>query len=327
MKFPWVKTQPKTRSGRSQQSAGQFNAGGYISRRPQPTKPPKNLYRRGSSRTGATNYGLKKLSPESIKDASPREKMKRLQNLKTKMLFGQWFLIVAGLALLFVSYNFTAAVHISLTGDDQVRSLTAKERDDYTATVQRYLNQRPLERFNLMLNEGRLSNHVLDEHAEIKSITPVGVSSLGELAFDLEVRKPVASWRMSGETFFVDSAGVAFKENLYDDPGVSIVDNSGAQSEEGAVLISSSFLRFVGRAIAFSEQRGYQITEVTIPPLAFRQVEFTIHELPYKVLMTTSRNAGVQVEDMDNAIKHFKSQGRNPNYIDVRVEGRAFFRE
>ena len=229
---------------------------------------------------------------------------------------------------MFLSYSFVASTHVSLTGDvESMRTISSEERDKYTGAVQEYLNNNPFQRFAFALNENSLTSFVSDRYAEVRDVEMMGISGFGEYAFDIEARKPVASWRMAGETFFVDDRGVAFKENLYNDPGVDIVDNSGARSEEGDVLISSSFLRFVGRAISFSAQRGYTVTEVTIPPLAFRQVEFTIEGLPYKILMTTSRNAGVQVEDMDNAIKHFTSQGRNPSYIDVRVEGNAVFRD
>lgn len=327
MKFPWSKKDTTQNRRRVQQQAGQFAVGGYVSRRPQPTKPPKGLYRRGITRSGSTKYGLKKLNSESLQDATPRERIIRLQGLKTKLLFGQWVSVILGVTLLFLSYNFIARTHVSLVGDAEVRSMTADERDLYVESIQDYLDKRPFERLAFVLDQDSLTKHVVDQQAEIKSVRLNGLSGFGEYAFEVQVRKPVASWRMSGETFFVDDTGVAFKDNLYEDPGVSIVDNSGARSEEGDVLISASFLRFVGRAISFSAQRGYTVTEVTIPPLAFRQVEFTIDGLPYKVLMTTSRNAGVQVEDMDNAIKHFVSQGRNPNYIDVRVEGRAFFRD
>ena len=327
MKFLWAKNKSKRSSERTSRGSGSFTTGSYVSRRPQPKKPSRGLYRRGAARAGSTVQGLKKLKAESIADASPRERINRLKSVQTKLLFGQWILGSIGVFLLVLSFNYTAGVYVGLEDGSEARQLSGSERDMYTGTIQSYYDKHPFDRFTFLLDREGLSKYVVDEYSEVGRVVGVGGSAFGEQEFTLSLRKPVASWAMSGETYFVDERGVAFSDNYYDSPGVNVIDNSGARSEEGDVLISSSFLGFVGRSIAFASQRGYQVSEVTIPPLAFRQVELTLEGVPYRVLMTTGRPAGVQIEDMDNAIKFFSSQGRAPRYIDVRVEGRAFFRE
>ena len=66
--------------------------------------------------------------------------------------------------------------------------------------------------------------------------------------------------------------------------------------------------------------------QVIIPASTTRQVELRIKKVSYPVKFSVDRPAGEQTEDMARVIKYLKSKGVNPDYVDVRVSGKAFYK-
>ena len=90
---------------------------------------------------------------------------------------------------------------------------------------------------------------------------------------------------------------------------------------------SSSFLSFVGKtAVALSEKEGLQAERVVIPQGSARYVEFylTGRNYPFKAQIT--RDATSQAHDIAVMTRYIDSHGISPQYVDCRVEGKAYWK-
>jgi hypothetical protein len=197
----------------------------------------------------------------------------------------------------------------------------------YEEVLQSYFAAHPAERLRFMLNETSLNDYMHAQSPEVASIEQVGSAGFGKSSFKLTARKPIAGWSIRGSQQYVDASGTAFERNYYNSPGVQIVDKSGAQVESGHPVASNRFLGFVGLAVGQAKTQGYTVTQVIIPSGVTRQIELRLDGVGYPVKLSVDRSAGEQAEDMARSIRWLQGQGKTPEYLDVRVEGKAFYRD
>ena len=70
---------------------------------------------------------------------------------------------------------------------------------------------------------------------------------------------------------------------------------------------------------------GYHVQTVTIPNGAIRQIDIQIENLSYRFKLSIDRSAGNQAEDIARIVPYLKAQKSTPQYVDVRVPGKAFY--
>lgn len=280
-----------------------------------------SLYQRGRTLAGATSHTLRAADSRALSNATPREKVHHLTSLRRRLsvILGASL----GVILLLVAflYQFTAGVQIGFSGARPASSAP------YEQAVQEYLAQNPLERLRFNLNVEKLNTFVAAKLPEVQQVSAGGYAQPAVSQFSVALRQPVVSWNVDATTYFVDAHGVSFTKNVYQNPTVTIVDNSGVEHTSGTAIASERFLAFVGKAVAAAQQNGHKVTKVAIPAGTSRQVELYVEGHGYPVIMSIDRSAGEQAEDMARVLAYFDKQGRTPRYIDTRVKGKAFFRE
>lgn len=71
---------------------------------------------------------------------------------------------------------------------------------------------------------------------------------------------------------------------------------------------------------------GYTVVQVILPTGMSRElyVDLKGEEVYFKV--NTDRDTAVTVEDADRVLKYLKENDLHPSYVDVRVEGRAYYK-
>jgi hypothetical protein len=199
--------------------------------------------------------------------------------------------------------------------------------DSYAHTIQSYYAARPIERLRFLTNQSALEQFMKARLPEVASVRVGGQVSFGVSDFTLTMRRPLAGWTIRDKRQYVDDTGTAFSRNYYPTPAVQIVDNSGIRPENGQTVVASNrFLAFVGRTVGIAKQYGYTVTQVVIPAATTRQIELRLEGKEYPVKLSIDRKIGEQVEDMDRTIRWFESRQQKPQYIDVRVSGKAFYR-
>lgn len=200
------------------------------------------------------------------------------------------------------------------------------QKERYEKAVDEYLTRHPVERLRFVMNKQRLNEYILRALPEVSSISPEGFAGIGASHFSVSLRKPIASWLIGQTQYYVDASGVPFETNYYDTPGVRIVDESGIQQTAGTAIASSRFLNFVGRAVAVADQYQLRVEQAIIPPDTTRQVQLRLAGRGYPVKLSLDRPVGEQVEDMQRALTYLDSKKLTPQYVDVRVSGKAYYK-
>jgi hypothetical protein len=229
--------------------------------------------------------------------------------------FGACLVASAVLALALTQIYFNAT-YVSF--NDDTDSVT--HQPDFvkmTTLTQEYLNQHPFERVSFLLNEEALKQYIISRMPEIKE-AKLRKASLFANSLSVSLRHPLASFKNQ----YVDSEGVVFKNNFYSSPQIEMVDDSGA----GENTLSSNFLGFIGQTISGLNDAKLPTRKIVIPPGALRYVEFYVEGVSYPFMVQIDRDASHQVLDIVNMKKYLDEKKIVPSYVDVRVEGKAYWR-
>lgn len=281
----------------------------------------RNAFRRNRTLTGSSSSKIVSTSEGSAQLKSPRVHAHHLalKRRQIGMLLGVIMLISLGLYLLIS--QFTASALISLKNAPE----SAASQALYDPIIQEYYGQHPIERLRFLTNERSFLGFLQSKAPEIESVVIESSSKFATSHFVITPRRPITGWTINGSQEYVDVNGTAFRRNYFAAPQVQIVDNSGVPVTAGQAVASNRFLGFVGRLVGFAQQRGYTVEQVIIPSGTTRQVDLKIAGISYQVKCSIDRSAGEQAEDLDRSIKHLQQRGIVPSFIDVRVNGKAFY--
>ena len=227
--------------------------------------------------------------------------------------------LVAVILFILVS-QFTASAVV------RSRDMAIKLDNSYVGIIDDYLKARPIERLRFALNTVELNQYMQSRAPEVSNVIVDGSAGLGASAFVITVRTPITGWTVGSVEQYVDETGTSFERNYMSTPGVQIVDESGVNVAVGQAVASNEFLGFVGRVVGLAGSSGYTVMQVVIPPNTTRQIALVIKDVPYQVKLSVDRPAGEQVEDMARSIRWLVKEGQSPEYLDVRVSGRAFYK-
>lgn len=283
-------------------------------------------FRRSRTLTGTTSSQVKATSEQQAQLKSPRLKAQELRRHRRKLLFVLMSSILGMVLAGWLLTQFTARVKADIIAVTNSTSVN----DTYAEAIQSYFREQPLERLQFALNEKALTGYVQQVHPEVKEITLESDATIGEGTFDIELRQPVVGWNVGGREYFVDAEGVSFAENYYDSPEVIVQDDSGISPDaQQGVVASNRFLSFLGRIVGLTGQSGLgRVEKVTIPAgIGSRSIELQLSERTYPIRMHIDRDPAAQVEDMKRAVQFFEQHGRTPQYLDVRVASKVFYRE
>ncbi len=281
----------------------------------------RTVFNRNRTIVGTSSLSVSSVNELSGDLRSPRAHVhhltahrRRLGGILTIVLLG------AGVLIWFL-YEFTAFTQITPTTSGIV--IDTKR---YTRTFNDYFAARPGERLRPFINERQLSNYVSQTNPEVRSVHVNGSAGLATSQFDVAFRQPVAGWLIGNKQYYVDKDGVSFQTNYFARPQVKIVDQSGVPQTSGSVVASSRFLRFVGRTVDLARGAGLTVEQAVIPSGTTRQIEVRLAGHTYPIKLSLDRPVGEQVEDMQRAVAFMDARSLRPQYIDVRVSGKAYYR-
>lgn len=217
----------------------------------------------------------------------------------------------------------TARPDVSSYGSQPLRQL---DQGSYVSTLNEYFSKHPLERIAFIRNNSALLAYISDQHPEVSGLRVSGGTIMGRVVYSLEMRKPVAGWSTGGVQYYVDNHGVAFRQNYFEEPSLRIVDNTGISTTQSTAIASNKLLSFIGKTVAEVGDRGYEIDEMILPVGTTRQVDVRLKSIPSFVKMSVDRGVKSQVSDMIAALAYFERNAVWPEYIDIRAEGKAFYR-
>lgn len=279
------------------------------------------LFRRNRTLTGSMSSRIGSAGEQQGNLKSARVQAHELADQR-RQIAGVLFVVVAVVSLLAVLvWQFTAHVVIATPGVGSTVD-TAK----YDKAIQEYYGQNPFERLRFAVNQQRLTDFVRATAPEVKNVTIAGGAGFATSKVSIAMREPIAGWKMDRTQYYVDGQGVSFITNYFDSPAVQIVDQSGVRLEAGTAIASNRFLGYVGRTVATAAKNGLIVEQVIIPLGTTRQIDLRIKGVNSTVKLLIDRPVGQQVEDLVHALAYFKTKGQQPEYIDVRVSNKAYYK-
>jgi len=282
------------------------------------TASSSNIFKRNRTLVGTSSANSKSDT------GSPRVNARKLLIRRRKIIAILLLVIISAVPIYILIINFTASVSIS--SED---AAVSKPIDSikYEKAIQNYLDINPLSRLSFFLDELALSAYMSNKLPEVLNISKGDMAGLGKTNFVIKMRTPIAGWQINDKQYYVDSKGIPFEQNYFSSPSVQIVDNSGVALKTGTTAIASNrFLSFVGQVVSLAKASGYTVTQASLPVNTTRELLIRLAQGNQLVKLSIDRPAGEQVEDMVSAVKYFTSLGQNPEYIDVRVSGKAFYK-
>ena len=297
-------------------------SGATETRTPRPQSEDTSTFHRNRTITGSPSSHIRGAVEHTGHLKSGRVQAHELKQQRRKV--GGVFFIVAGIAsfLLFIILQFTATIAITVPN-----ATTAVDTETYRKSIQEYFAFRPLERLRFMTNNAKLTEYVRSELPEVEVVQVNGGGGFATSVFSVALRRPLASWTIDDTQYFVDEKGVSFEKNAFNLPAISIADESGVPVEAGVSIASNRFLSYVGRTIGAFQASGMRVEKVIIPANTTRQIEVILEGQSYPLKLSIDRQIEGQVEDGVRAVRYLQAQGKTPDYIDVRVSGKAFYRE
>ena len=269
-------------------------------------------YRRG---TTLTNFS------EERQEKTERQKEKMLRARRRKI--GVIFLMVTIVCILggLLLTEFKGSINDIISN---VAVIDREDADRYRNLVNEYFIQNPFERFDFARRDSELNNHVRRYAPEIKNIEIVRDGFLRS-NLEIEFRQPLVMWTINQRTDYVDAYGFVFSRNYFSNPEIKIIDNSGVENDSESP-ISARFLRFVGQVVSHLNDKNHTVEYVKIPMGAIRYVEFYLSGREYPFKAQIDRNPFEQAADIVAIARYLDQRGIAPQYIDVRVSGKAFWR-
>lgn len=278
------------------------------------------LFRRNRTLTGSSSSRVAATVEHSGDLQSARTQAHHL-TIQRRKLSGVLGGVLAVMAILCATiYNVTA---FPVASSSEALNINSQR---YERAIDEYLSRHPSERLRPLLNEQRLNEYIRQVVPEVDSVIQEGFASIGGTRFELTMRKPIASWILSGKQYFVDEKGISFEKNYFETPVVSVIDQSGVEQAPGAAVASSRFLTFVGRVVAEAKKYNLVVERAVIPLGTTRQLEVRVQGRGYPIKLSLDRSPAVQIEDMSRVVGYFDSRRQTPQFVDVRVSGKAYYK-
>lgn len=96
--------------------------------------------------------------------------------------------------------------------------------------------------------------------------------------------------------------------------------------EDNRGQISARTKEYIARLEQDFRDLGYEVTKVTLPTGVSRDlyVDLAGKEMYFKV--NVDRDAAVSAEDAERMIRYLEERDLHPSYVDVRIEGKAYYK-
>lgn len=278
----------------------------------------EQILKKHSEEKGAFRRGV----TISNREWGKSERVQEHKLIVRRRKLGVFFVSIAVASVLMIIFllQFISKVSVSANG------VSNNNLEKYKTSIENYFSANPSERFKPNLNKKALISKIQNDNPEILDISNINLNGITSYNFELSFRKPVASWNAEGKELFVDSEGVSFSTTLFDKPTLAIIDDSGLTVSNGKNVASSSFFSFVGKLVAAANNNGLEITKIRIPPASLRQVEVSVSGVKYYAKMSTSESAEGQIANFKTAINYFATHKISPNYVDLRIEGKGYYK-
>lgn len=296
----------------------------------QPSRQPRLMdgqdeyvFRRSRTITGSVSPQITASAQSRGQLKTDRLKLMELRSYRQQVLKMLGAVLLAAGALAFLAGNLTIIPAIS-AAQPGVRQHNIQA---YQQTVSEYFGAHPLERFGFAMRPDAIQDALRRAHNELAGIGLQRDWYGGNVQLTLYFRQPLLMWQTDGERFYVDKDGVAYGYNHFAEPAVAVTDESGLPPDHTGLVASARFIRFLGLLV--DAVNGYDKGKVKsiIIPSAAREIDLKLEGRDFLVRTHIDRDPHEQAQDIAFALNYFDQRGIRPQYIDMRVAHKAFYRD
>lgn len=279
-------------------------------------------FRRSRTLTGSISSDVRSVAEYNSNLKSPRLKLHKLR--RHQKIVASSLVIV----LLFVTgLGWMVGQFIRVPSDfqySQEMNLIPPSQQ-YAQVVNEYFAKYPTERFLFRLESERLNAFMIERHPEVKDVR-LSSPMPGVFSAELYFRKPLLTWQSFEKQLYIDEEGVSFERNYFLEPSVVVDDQSGITLDNSNVVASGRFIQFLGRVVSSVASEGMSVQKIIIPADTARQVDVQLVGRDYPIKTHIDREPSSQAKDLVSAIRHLDKNGVVPDYVDVRIAGKAYYR-
>lgn len=280
------------------------------------------VFRRSRTITGTRSAEVVTAAPERGQFKTDRLRLMELREHRRQILkfLAGVCMAIAVLAFLVINFILTPPISFPQKGIHKPTAAT------YQQSIYSYFDDHPFERFGFLLRPSDIEAQIMHDHAEVLAVNVQRDWYGGNVRFSIAFRSPLLVWKTGGKQFYVDAQGVAFTYDHFAEPALSVTDQSGIPPDQSGVVASTRFIRFLGQIVAAVNSYGKGTITSVIIPAALKEVDLKLTGREYVIKTNTDRDPLQAAEDIANAFKFFDQKGIKPQYVDVRVAHKAFYR-
>jgi cell division septal protein FtsQ len=171
------------------------------------------------------------------------------------------------------------------------------------------------------LKSADIRDDLLSKYPELTNINVArGIPDTIKVTFN--ERTPKLVWMSNLSMYLVDESGIVYKE--IQDPGQLIVvrDSNNLPVRIDQPIVSPSFINFVITLKPLIENNGFQVDHFQVNETTFNVDAVTQDGLILKFDIT--RTPDSQISDLAKFDENHKGEAKS--YIDLRVEGKVFYK-
>lgn len=245
--------------------------------------------------------------------------------------FGLVVLTLALLASVANALSLSSAAKV-LPLENGGKDLFLHDQAEYEAKAQEILSASPWNRNKVTIDTAKVSRQMKDAFPELTSAGVTLPLLAHRPVIYIETAEPALLLTTTSGTFLLDSTGKALltgqdldrvtKRNL-----PTVADQSNLQVRLNKQAVSSQHIAFIETVAAQLKARNVKIASMTLPAAA-SELHVQIADKPYfvKFNMQNADTARQQAGTFLATINQLEKQGTVPSrYIDVRVDGRAYY--
>jgi hypothetical protein len=235
-------------------------------------------------------------------------------------------LVICAAAIIIVGFlilNRVSALSIAL--DDNGVRFSEQDKVDIQTTFKKYIDQHPTQTFVVSLQNQEFFKLLIADHPEIKQLSLTSNSFGLTHSLHVTFRQPLLQWNVAGKQYYVDSDGVLFENNHFVTPKVSVEDQSGIAFSDGSA-IPQRLIRYIGRMAGALQTNQIGIVSRVVVPASSREVDIYLEGRDFAIKTHIDRDAYATAGDIKSSLSYLDGKGIKPQYIDVRIEGKAFYK-
>ncbi len=280
--------------------------------------PPKAVYSYYSNRTPEAK------NTENTRQTKPRGN--RWQFIKHVPMY-----VALSIIVVCIGYVLTLAATPKVIIFNQSKLPPFRAMDVYNAVAKELLGSSIVNKTKVTIDTSKLENSLKERFPELSNAV-ISLPIIGRRpVVKLEIAPAVLILRLGGQDYLISSSGRTILSADKAEPQTIkelplVEDESNLQTQPGQGVLANSEVEFIHQVIEQLRTKNLTISSLILPPLP-SELHVHIKNTKYLVKFDMQGDARTQAGSFLAVKKRLDRQHKTPSqYIDVRVEGKAYYK-